>query len=152
MKVLLQRVSRAAVRVEGETVGEIGRGVLVFLGVEKGDPADLATWYARRLATMRLFEGEAGEAWARSVVEIGGEVLVVSQFTLPARTRKGRRPSFDDAARQDEAIPLYRLFVETLRAEGLTVAEGRFGAHMMVELVNDGPVTFMLDGPEVPRG
>ncbi len=152
MKVLVQRVSRAAVRVGDETVGAVGKGLLVFLGVERGDPPALAAWYARRLASMRLFPGPDGTAWGASVGEAGGGVLVVSQFTLAARTRKGRRPSFDPAAGPDEAIPLYRLFVATLAAEGLTVAEGRFGALMEVDLVNDGPVTFLLDGPSSLEG
>ncbi len=151
MKVLVQRVSRAAVRVDGAVVSEIGRGLLVFLGVERGDAPDVARWFAGRVAALRLFPGESGAHWERSAVEIGGDVLVVSQFTLAARTRKGRRPSFDRAAPPEEAIPLYRLFVETLAGAGLRVAEGQFGAMMAVELVNDGPVTFLVDGPEVSR-
>ncbi len=151
MKVLVQRVSRAAVRVNGAVVSEIGRGLLVFLGVERGDAPDVARWFAGRVAALRLFPGESGAHWERSAVEVGADVLVVSQFTLAARTRKGRRPSFDRAAPPEEAIPLYRLFVETLAGAGLRVAEGQFGAMMAVELVNDGPVTFLVDGPEVSR-
>lgn len=151
MKVLVQRVSRAAVRVDGAVVAEIGRGLLVFLGIERGDAADVARWYARRVAALRLFPGPSGAQWERAVGEVAGAVLVVSQFTLAARTRKGRRPSFDPAAPPEEAVPLYRLFVETLSGAGLRVAEGRFGAMMAVELVNDGPVTFLVDGPEVSR-
>lgn len=148
MRVLVQRVRRAAVRVDGETVAAIGAGLLVFLGVERGDSEDLAQWYAQRLLTMRLCTGTDGALWGRSVVEAGGAVLVVSQFTLTARTRKGRRPSFDDAAGPELAVPLYRCFVDTLAAGGVRTAEGRFGAMMDVELVNDGPVTFLLDGPK----
>lgn len=149
---LLQRVTRAAVRVDGRIVAEIGPGVLVFLGVERGDTAVLAEWFARRVSALRLFPGESGVHWERTVGETGGQVLVVSQFTLAARTRKGRRPSFDPAAPPEEAVPLYQLFNRTLTSEGLTVAEGVFGAMMAVELVNDGPVTFLVDGPEVSRG
>ncbi len=147
MKVLVQRVTEARVRVEGEIVGEIGPGVLVFLGVERGDDAGLAEWYAGRLARMRLFPDPEGNPWRLDLLEAGREALVVSQFTLAARTRKGRRPSFDPAAPPEEAVPLYRAFVEALRATGVPVAEGRFRAMMLVELVNDGPVTFLLDGP-----
>lgn len=146
MKVLVQRVSRAEVRVDGRSVGRIGRRLLVFLGVERGDPPALAQWYGRRVAAMRLFPGPGG-AWELGVREAGGAVLVVSQFTLAARTRKGRRPSFDPAAPPEEAVPLYRVFIEALAAEGVSVAEGEFRAMMEVELVNDGPVTFLLDGP-----
>jgi len=147
MKVLLQRVSRAEVRVEGRTVGAIGRGALVFLGVERGDAEQQARWYARRLSLLKLFSDPAQGPWRRTLAEVDGAALVVSQFTLPARTRKGRRPSFDDAAPPERARILYELFIETLRGEGLPVEEGAFGEMMQVELVNDGPVTFLLDGP-----
>lgn len=150
MKALVQRVKRAAVRVDGEVVGQIGRGALVFLGVERGDGPELAEWHARKLASLRLFPG-GGAEWELSLAEAGAAVLAVSQFTLAARTRKGRRPSFDLAAPPAEAFPLYARFVEALRELGLEVAEGRFGAMMDVELVNDGPATFLLDGPDVPR-
>lgn len=146
MKVLVQRVTRASVTVGEETVAAIGAGALVLLGVERGDGAELAGWYARKLASMRLFAGDDG-LWSRTLREVGGAVLVVSQFTLAARTRKGRRPSFDRAAPPDQAIPLCAAFVAALREEGLRVEEGRFGAEMHVELVNAGPVTFLLDGP-----
>lgn len=146
VKVLVQRVSRASVAVDGQVVAAIGRGALVLLGVERGDTPALAGWYARRLASMKLFPGDA-TLWARTLSEVGGAVLVVSQFTLAARTRKGRRPSFDPAAPPESAIPLCAAFVAALRGERLPVEEGRFGAMMQVELVNDGPVTFLLDGP-----
>jgi D-tyrosyl-tRNA(Tyr) deacylase len=150
MKVLLQRVSRAEVRVGGEVVSSIGRGLLVFLGVERGDSEANADWYAARTAVLRLFPSDE-RPLERSVEEIGGEILVVSQFTLAARTRKGRRPSFDPAAEPALAEALYERFASSLRRRGLSVATGSFGATMQVELVNEGPVTFLLEGPEVPR-
>ncbi len=153
MKVLVQRVTEAAVDVDERRVSEIGKGALVFLGVEKGDPPELAAWYARRLASMKLFPDESGaKQWARTLAEVGGAVLVVSQFTLAARTRKGRRPSFDPAAEPEHATALYRLFLTTLGEEGVATAEGEFGAKMAVSLVNDGPVTFLLDGPPSLEG
>lgn len=130
----------------GAVVGAIERGFLVLLGVERHDgPADCDA-YADKTAELRVFEDEEGRM-NRSVEEIGGGVLVVSQFTLAASTRKGRRPSFARAASPEAAEPLYRRFAERLRARGLPVATGRFGARMDVELVNDGPVTFLLDPP-----
>jgi len=152
MKVLVQRVLRAEVRVEGELTGRIGRGLLVFVGVERTDDEPLARWYARRLLALKLFEDEEGGLWRRSVAEAGGGVLAVSQFTLAARTRKGRRPSFDPAAPPERARELYRAFVDEVAAAGVPVAEGRFGARMEVELVNDGPVTFLIDGPGARAG
>lgn len=146
MKVLIQRVLKARVLVDGQSVGDIGRGVLVFLGIERGDTPALSVWYARRMAGMKLFPGE-NTLWEKTLGEVKGEVLLVSQFTLAARTRKGRRPSFDPAAPPEIAVPLYEKFRDTLQEEGLHVAEGRFGAMMQVELTNDGPVTFLLDGP-----
>jgi len=148
MRVVLQRVSRAAVRVDGETVGSIGEGVLALVGVSRRDgPAD-ATWVARRICEFRLFAGPDGHGFDRSVAETGGAVLVVSQFTLCADVRKGRRPSFDGAARPEQARALYDAVVEGVRARGVEVATGRFQATMAVELVNDGPVTLVLDSPE----
>jgi D-tyrosyl-tRNA(Tyr) deacylase len=150
VKVLIQRVSRAQVVVEGAPVGRIGLGVVALIGVETGDDESLARWYAQRLASMKLFpEGE--RLWQRTLEEVGGAVLAVSQFTLAARTRKGRRPSFDPAAPPEQGERLYRVFVEELQRAGLETAEGRFGALMQVELVNDGPVTFLLDGPARDR-
>ena len=146
MKVLIQRVSRARVDVDGKTVGEIGRGVVALVGVETGDDAPLAAWYAQRLAAMKLFPG-GDKLWQRTLAEVEGCVLAVSQFTLAARTRKGRRPSFDPAAPPEQAERLYEVFVTELEAAGIPTARGRFGAMMQVELVNEGPVTFMLDGP-----
>ena len=144
MKVLLQRVSRAAVRVGGETIGAIGPGLLAFVGVERGDVEDDADWYARRTCELRVFPDEAARM-NRSVVEIGGGCLVVSQFTLAGSTRRGRRPSFDGAAEPERARALYERFAARLADAGVPVATGRFGAMMEVELVNDGPVTLLLD-------
>ena len=150
MKVLIQRVSRAAVRVAGETVGEIDRGLLVFLGVEAADDESICDGYADRTAALRIFPDGQGRM-NLDVREIGGSVLVVSQFTLAANTRRGRRPSFAGAAPPERAEPLYARFVERLESRGLTVAEGRFRAMMDVELVNDGPVTILLDPPSTRR-
>ncbi len=150
MKVLLQRVSRAEVRVDGRSVGKIGAGLLVLLGVEHADTPDLVDWYADKTAELRIF-ADAGGKMNRSVEETGGGVLVVSQFTLAARTRKGRRPSYTDAAQPELAVPLYERFMARLAARGLTVASGRFGEMMDVELVNDGPVTILLEPPQGAR-
>jgi D-tyrosyl-tRNA(Tyr) deacylase len=147
VKVLLQRVSRAEVRVEGRCVGAIGRGLLVLLGVERGDPAEEAVRLADRTAELRVFPDEA-DRMNRSVEEVGGACLVVSQFTLAGSTRRGRRPSFDAAAPPEEAEALYGHFVARLRERGLPVETGRFRAMMEVELVNDGPVTLLLTGKE----
>ncbi len=147
MKVLLQRVRRAAVRVDGATIGSIGAGAVVFLGVERRDDDDLARWYARRLAGFKLFPGPDGRPWTLTLGEARGAALVVSQFTLAARTRKGRRPSFDPAAEPERAEALYEIFLREARDQGLEVVPGRFGAMMEIELVNAGPVTFLLDGP-----
>jgi len=147
LKVLIQRVRRAEVRVDGEVVGAVGAGLLVLLGVERGDqPAD-ADWYADKTAGLRIFRDEHHDM-NRSVEDIGGGVLVVSQFTLAADTRRGRRPSFVRAAEPEQAEALYRRFVDRLADRGVTVATGTFQAMMEVELVNDGPVTILLE----PRG
>jgi D-tyrosyl-tRNA(Tyr) deacylase len=144
MRAVVQRVTSAAVTVEGRTVGSIGHGLLVFVGVEKHDtPAD-AEYIAGKVSALRVFEDEARHM-NRSVHDVGGAVLVVSQFTLAADCRKGRRPSFDDAAAPAVAKPLYEEVVSMLKAGGLTVATGEFQATMQVSLVNDGPVTLLLD-------
>jgi D-tyrosyl-tRNA(Tyr) deacylase len=146
VKVLLQRVRRASVRVEGEVVGEIGTGLLVLLGVERGDrPADVE-YYADKTAELRIFPDDDGKM-NRSVEEVGGSALVVSQFTLAAATRRGRRPSYSRAAAPDEAEALYGKYVARLRSRGMRVECGVFQAMMDVELVNDGPVTILLDPP-----
>ena len=144
MKVLVQRVSRAAVRVDGETVSSIGRGLLVFLGVENDDVLDDADWNAAKTAELRIFPDDQGRM-NRSVEELPGAVLVVSQFTLAASTRRGRRPSFESAAAPERAQPIYERFAAVLAARGLVVATGTFRAMMEVELVNDGPVTILLE-------
>lgn len=144
MRAVVQRVSSAAVTVESRTVGEIGHGLLVFVGVEREDgPADVA-YIAGKVRDLRAFEDDKHHM-NRSVQDVGGAVLVVSQFTLAADCRKGRRPSFDDAAAPPIARPLYEEVVRALRAEGLSVATGEFQATMQVALVNDGPVTLLLD-------
>jgi D-tyrosyl-tRNA(Tyr) deacylase len=146
MKVLLQRVSRAAVRVDGRAVGSIGAGLVVLLGVEHEDRDEHADEMADKTAELRIFADDEGRM-NRSVEEIGGAVLVVSQFTLAASTRKGRRPSFHLAAPPELADRLYRRYADRLAGRGLEVARGVFQAMMEVELVNDGPVTILLDPP-----
>lgn len=144
MRAVVQRVLEARVRVEGETAGSIGEGLLVFLGVGKGDgPAD-SDWLAEKVAQLRIF-ADADGVMNESLVEQGGAVLVVSQFTLFADARKGRRPSYSEAAAPDEARPLYERFVETLRSSVVRVETGRFQESMQVSLVNNGPVTILLD-------
>ena len=144
MRAVLQRVSRARVLVEGEVVGAIGPGLLVLLGVAPDDtPADV-TWLADKVVGLRIFADAEGKM-NRSVAEIGGSVLIVSQFTLYGDCRKGRRPSFIGAAPPEIAVPLYEAFVEAVRALGVPTAMGRFGAMMEVEVVNAGPVTLILD-------
>jgi D-tyrosyl-tRNA(Tyr) deacylase len=147
MRAVLQRVSRAAVVIEGETVGAIERGLLVLLGVAPTDTPTDAQWLADKTAGLRIFNDEAGKM-NLSVADVGGAVLVVSQFTLYGDSRKGRRPSFIGAAPPEVAVPLYEAFVHALRALGLPTATGQFGAMMQVELINDGPVTLILDTTE----
>jgi len=144
MRVVLQRVSRAEVRVDGRSVGRIGRGFLLLLGITHGDGEEQAAWMAEKVAGLRLF-GDAEGKMNLALADVEGAVLVVSQFTLYGDAAKGRRPSFIDAARPELAQPLYERFVELLRGAGLTVATGEFGAMMDVELVNDGPVTLLLE-------
>lgn len=142
---MVQRVSGARVQVEARIVGQIGRGLLVLLGVHRDDgPADVS-YVAGKIRDVRLFDGPEGKGMDRSVAEIGGSVLVVSQFTLYGDTRKGRRPAFDVAAPAAAARGLYEDLVRELRASDLEVATGEFQAHMQVELVNDGPVTVLID-------
>ena len=144
MKAVLQRVSRASVRVEGDVVGEIGPGLCVLLGVGRGDGPEEAAKLAGKVARLRVFERDG--RFDVSLLDAGGEALVVSQFTLLADTARGNRPSFTDAAPPELAEPLFEAFCAELRSLGVTVATGRFGARMAVELVNDGPVTIVLDG------
>lgn len=144
MRALLQRVTRASVRVADAEVGAIGPGLLVLLGVAAGDDGALADRLAERVAGYRIFEDDAGRM-NRSLLDSGGAALVVSQFTLCADTGSGRRPGFEPAAPPEAAEPLYERFCATLERAGVTVRRGRFGASMDVELVNRGPVTFLLD-------
>ena len=147
MIVVIQRVAEARVEVEGEVVGEVGVGLLVLAGVRKGDEDADAECLADRVAGLRIFEDERGRM-NRSAVDLGHGALVVSQFTLCADVRRGRRPGFDGAAPPDEAVPRLATFVRELEAKGLTVAQGRFGATMNVHLVNAGPATFVLDSAD----
>jgi D-tyrosyl-tRNA(Tyr) deacylase len=144
MKACLQRVSRAQVTVEGEVCGRIDQGLLVLLGVVQGDEESDARQLAQKTVSLRVFNDPQGKM-NLSVGEIGGAVLVVSQFTLAGDCRKGRRPSFDAAAPPELAERLYEVFVAAVAEQGIPVATGRFRAHMMVELVNDGPVTFVVE-------
>ncbi len=144
MRLVLQRVTAARVEVGGESVGAIGRGILALVGVEKGDDAATVARAVEKLAQLRIFEDAAGKM-NLAAREAGAALLVVSQFTLAASLERGRRPSFDAAAPPDRAEPLIESLVAGLRQHGLEVASGRFGARMQVALVNDGPVTFVLD-------
>ncbi len=144
MRAVIQRVSEAAVRVDDKVVGSIGKGLLVLLGVADGDDETDAGAIADKIATLRCFPDEDGK-FEHSVHEIGGGVLVISQFTLLGDCRKGRRPSFSSAAHPELATKLYEQVIELLHAHALHVEQGQFGAHMDVSLVNDGPVTLMLD-------
>src|SRR5262245_4418900 len=144
MRAVCQRVSQARVTVSGETEGQIGTGLLVLLGIADGDDEAGAERLARKVARLRVFEDEEGK-FARSLLDIGGASLVVSQFTLIADTRKGNRPSFTDAAPPDQAEARYEVFCAAVVAEGVPVERGVVGARMQVELVNDGPVTILLE-------
>lgn len=145
MRALLQRVNSARVLLSGEVTGEISRGLLVFVGVGRDDTIDDVKYLAAKICDLRVFESDAGKPMDRSVRDVGGSLLVVSQFTLYGDVRKGRRPSFDGAAPPDDARRLYEEFVRELRATRLPVATGEFQAMMQVELVNDGPVTLLID-------
>jgi D-aminoacyl-tRNA deacylase len=149
VRALLQRVTRASVGVGGETIGRIGPGpgLVVLLGVGRSDDMATADALARRIVDLRIFADDDGRT-NRSLLDVGGAALVVSQFTLYADTRRGRRPGFTDAAPPDLAIPCYERFCAAVEAAGVTVARGRFGAEMAVELVNDGPFTIWLDTGE----
>lgn len=144
MRLILQRVSSARVRVDDRVTGEIGHGLLLLVGFTHDDTVEQLTWMAEKVVGLRIFRDDDGKM-NRSLDEVGGAALVVSQFTLYGDAQKGRRPSFIDAARPEVAIPLYDRFVLELRARGATVQTGEFGAMMQVELVNDGPVTLFLE-------
>ena len=144
MRALIQRVSKASVTVEGQTISRIGKGLLILLGVGHGDTEQQTIFLAEKVANLRIFEDEQGKT-NLSILDVKGEAIVVSQFTLYADTRKGRRPSFIDAALPDVAEPLVNRFVELLREHGVQTQTGRFGAQMLVEIHNDGPVTIWLE-------
>ncbi len=147
MKAVIQRVTGASVEVNGQLVGRIGAGLLVLLGVAKGDEETDGRYLVEKIRTVRIFSDAQGKM-NRSLTDIGGSVLLVSQFTLLGRTTNGRRPSFDEAAPPDEAKCLYESVATELRAQGTPVETGIFAAHMQVDLLNDGPVTFLLDSRE----
>ena len=144
MRVVLQRVARASVAIDGRTVGEIGSGFCLLVGFAHTDTPEQVAWMAEKVVGLRLFSDAEGKM-NLGLAEAGGALLVVSQFTLYGDASKGRRPSFIDAARPEVAIPLYERFVADLRAKGVTVATGEFGADMQVEILNDGPVTLLLE-------
>ena len=150
MRVVLQRVSRAAVRVEGAVVGQIGAGLLALVGIAEGDGAAEVDRVAAKAAGLRIFADSEGR-FNRSAADVGGAVLVVSEFTLISNLRKGRRPSFTRAARPEQAEPLVERFAAQLERAGLPVARGVFGAEMAVELVNSGPFTVVIDSVELER-
>lgn len=147
MKALLQRVTGASVGIDGETVGQIGQGLVVFVGVAAGDTEEDIDYLVNKLTNLRIFSDEEGR-FNRSVLDIGGQLLLVSQFTLLADTKKGRRPGFSGAAPPEEASHLFDELVKKTRASGLKVDTGRFQAYMAVEIHNDGPVTIMLNSRE----
>jgi D-tyrosyl-tRNA(Tyr) deacylase len=144
MRALLQRVSKASVIVEGQTISAIGKGLLILLGVGHGDGDQQASFLAEKIANLRIFEDDQGKT-NLSILDVKGEAIVVSQFTLYADARKGRRPSFTDAALPEVAEPLVNRFIELLRGQGVPTQTGKFGAHMEVEIHNDGPVTVWLE-------
>jgi len=144
MRVLVQRVKEAKVLINGQIIGQIGKGILVFLGIAKGDTLNQAEWLAKKVCSLRIFPDKTSE-FNLSLKEIGGEILVVSQFTLYGDCRKGRRPSFDQAAPPPEAVLLYESFIKFIKQQGIKVATGEFGTLMQVHLINDGPVTLILE-------
>ena len=150
MRVVIQRVTQASVSVDGQPVGQISSGLLLLVGVAIGDDDGTARRVAQKCAEMRIFADGDGR-FDQSLFDVGGEVLVVSQFTLLADVRKGRRPSFTGAAPPETAAPLVEAFADALRDAGVQVATGTFGAHMTVELVNDGPVTIIVDSDDLDR-
>ncbi|WP_071516825.1 D-aminoacyl-tRNA deacylase [Geitlerinema sp. PCC 9228] len=145
MRVLLQRVTASEVTVNGKVIGKIGRGLNLLVGISQNDTEEQIDWMARKCLQLRVFPDEAGKLWQYSVQDIGGDILAVSQFTLYGDCRKGRRPSFDASAAPDRALAHYYEFVKKLRASGLRVETGEFGATMEVAIANDGPVTLLLE-------
>lgn len=148
MRAVVQRVKNASVRIDGEICGQINQGLLVFLGVSKEDAESDITYISDKITGLRIFEDE-NEKMNNSIMDINGEILVISQFTLYGDCRKGRRPSFDSAMRPSEAEEMYEKFVEYIKKSGLKTETGRFGADMKVELLNDGPVTIILDSSKI---
>lgn len=145
MRVVVQRVSKASVTVENEIVGEINEGLMILVGIENEDKEEDADWLSKKLCNLRIFDDEEG-VMNKSLLDVKGNILAVSQFTLHAKTKKGNRPSYIAAAKPDISVPLYEYFVEKLKNEsGANVETGRFGAYMEVALVNDGPVTILID-------
>lgn len=144
MRIVLQRVKKASVSVEGKVISQIGAGLVLLVGIKNGDTEDQAKYLAEKCANLRIFEDEVGKL-NLSALEVGGEALVVSQFTLYGDTRKGRRPSFIEAAPPEVSKPLFNKFVQYLKDTGLPVQTGIFGAKMLVEILNEGPVTIILD-------
>jgi len=144
MRIVIQRVRQGRVSVDGEIIAEIGQGLVILVGVGPADGEEQARYLAEKIANLRIFEDEHGKI-NRSLLEVGGSAIVVSQFTLYADTRKGRRPSFTDAALPELASPLVECFAEMLREQGVETQTGQFGAHMLVEMANDGPVTIWLE-------
>lgn len=145
MRVVIQRVSKASVTVGNEVVGEINEGLMILVGIENEDKKEDADWLSKKICNLRIFDDEEG-VMNKSLLDVKGNILTVSQFTLHAKTKKGNRPSYIAAAKPDISVPLYEYFVEKLRNEsGANVETGKFGAHMEVALVNDGPVTILID-------
>lgn len=144
MRLVIQRVLESSVKVDGQTVGSIGHGFMVLCGVEEGDTMDDVRYCVEKTANLRIFEDDVGKM-NRSVLDVGGQILAISQFTLAGDARHGRRPSFSKAARPETAVPLYEAYCEGLRSHGIHVETGIFQADMKVSLINDGPVTLLLD-------
>jgi D-tyrosyl-tRNA(Tyr) deacylase len=144
MKIILQRIAEASVEADGKKVGSIGQGILVFVGITHSDTTSHASWLANKLVNLRIFEDSQGKL-NRSLIDKQGAALIISQFTLYADCNEGRRPSFTQAAQPEVAEPLYEMFVEEVRRTGISVVTGIFGAYMKVNLINDGPITIMLE-------
>lgn len=148
MKAIIQRVRRSSVTIDGTVVGKIGPGLTLLLGVTESDTEKQCDYLAEKAVNLRIFEDDAGKM-NRSLLDIGGEMLIISQFTLCADCRKGRRPSFIAAARPEQAVPLYERFIAQVQTQGVQTASGQFGADMLVSIDNDGPVTIILDTEEI---
>lgn len=148
MIVVIQRVSQAAVKIEGKVKAEIGNGLLILVGIEEADAEEDISWISKKIVNLRIFPDE-NEVMNKSLLDVGGEILLISQFTLHASTKKGNRPSYIKAARPEVAIPIYENFIQTLESElGKPIGTGEFGADMKVSLINDGPVTILIDSKD----